>query len=103
VIGHVLDGRFRDALLALTDSLPPAERLLAAAGAVPVPVAETTLAAWRIWTKSAAAASVAETLSGVVEVMLSDRSTTLSSVARYQLPPRVAGLSSPTENPRVAS
>jgi hypothetical protein len=103
VIGHVLDGRLRDALLAITDSLPSAERLLAAAAAVPVPVAEITLEAWRIWTKNASAPSVAEALPAVVDAMLSDRSALLSSIAQYQLPSRMAGLSLSTKNPRVAS
>jgi hypothetical protein len=102
VIGHVLEGRLRDALLALTDSLPPAERLLAAVAVVPVPLGEVALDAWRVSTKDASASSIAGALSRVIEAMLSDRSVTLSGIARYQLPARMMD-QGPKESPRVAS
>lgn len=93
LLGHVLDGPLRDALLALTDSLPPAERLDAAARALPVPVAEIALAAWRTPTT---ANTVAEAVAGIVAAMCTDVSPTLSAIAQHDLEPPL------TETPRAA-
>jgi ATP/ADP translocase/HEAT repeat protein len=84
LIGHVLEGRFRDALLALTDSLPPAERLRAAASAVSLPVAERVLAAATART-APDAASFDDPLAVVLQGLRADRSVTLSSLARHEL------------------
>jgi hypothetical protein len=103
VIGQVLDGGFRDALLALTDSVAPAERLQAAAAAVPASAAETTLRAWRLWTKSPSASGLAASLAEVVAAIRSDRNVMLASVAAYHLPSTGSGSPSPQEAPRAAS
>ena len=102
VIGHVLAGPFRDALLAVTDSLPPSERLKTAADAVPVPVAAAALGAWQVWTDDASAQSVADALSPVIDLLLADRSSTLSSIARFQLGARLEIRVPPTETAHVA-
>jgi AAA family ATP:ADP antiporter len=86
VISHVLDGHFRDALLALTDSLPAAERLQAAAGALPVPLADMALHAWRARTKAGSPdAEDPRPLAAVIEALCADRSVTLASVAWREL------------------
>ncbi|HEV7732695.1 MAG TPA: Npt1/Npt2 family nucleotide transporter [Candidatus Binatia bacterium] len=81
LIGHVLDGRFRDALLALTDSLPPAERLQEAASALSVPVADTALVAWRTPSTDASV----DALATVVATMCDDLSLAVAALARRQL------------------
>jgi hypothetical protein len=103
VIGHVLDGRFRDALLALTDSVPEAERLQAAAAAVPGPVADTTVRAWRLWTKTASPSEVFAPLAAALDAIRTDRSALLASLAAHYLPAPAADASTPMEGPRVAS
>ena len=101
LIGHALDGRFRDALLALTDSLPPAERLDRATSALPIPVAEAVLEAWRTWKKTSTPSTVAAALAAIVEAMCTDQSKIFASVARHQLRPHVT--TAPREPSRVAS
>lgn len=94
LLGHVLDGRLRDALLALTDSLPPVERLAAASKALPVAIADLALAAWRTPTTAGA---VAAALDEIAAAMRDDHSATLAAIARHGLEARI------TETPRVAS
>ncbi len=94
LLGHVLDGPLRDALLALTDSLPPAERLVEAHRALPVAVADLALAAWRTPTTAGA---VAAALDGIVAALHADRSQTLAAIARHELHIPM------TETPRAAS
>jgi hypothetical protein len=101
IIEHVLDGRFRDALLALTDSLPPAERLRAAAAAVSVSAAEPVLAAEALTTRTPA--EVARTLAAVVLAMREDRNVLLAGIARGQLGRPEPGPARVEETPRVAS
>ncbi len=93
LIGHVLDGRFRDALLALTDSLPPAERLQEAASALSVPVAQSVIAAWRTTATDAADEGA---FAVVVAAMCDDWSLDVAALARRHLSTHL------TETPRAA-
>lgn len=100
LIGHILDGPFRDALLALTDTLPAVERLAAANDALPVPLAATALAAWRTHANGTSAASNGEDAAAVVEAMHHDRNVVLASLARFAIP--AFPPASPIEATRVA-
>ncbi len=85
LIDHVLDGRFRDALLALTDSLPPDRRLAAAAPVAPVAVVEAAVALAATSPgapRSPAAADV------VVDAMRTDLSVLLAALAHDALAAR---------------
>jgi ATP:ADP antiporter, AAA family len=94
LLGHVLDGPLRDALLALTDSLPPAERLVEATRALPVGVADLALAMLRTPTTASAVTSAAD---GIVAALHADRSLTLAAIARHELHAALR------ETPRAAS
>lgn len=108
LLGHVLDGRLRDALLAMTDGIAAVERLRIVAAAWPMPVADAVLAAAH---PGAAADPVAAraSLASVVDAMCADSSAILSSVARYQLrgreasPGEVSSALAMQEAPRAAS
>jgi ATP:ADP antiporter, AAA family len=102
IIGHVLEGRFRDALLALTDSLPAADRLRGAASELDLPVAEQVVAAWRT-SRKADAGTVVAALRPVLERMQADRSVILSTVARHGLAGLVPGAARSAQGSRVAS
>jgi HEAT repeat protein len=99
LIGHVLEGPFRDALLALTDSLPPGERLHIAASELEVATADEVAAAWRA-AKKADASSIVAAVRTVLERLQADRSVILASVARHCLAGVAKGAS---EGSRVAS
>jgi hypothetical protein len=104
VMGHVLDGRFRDVLLALTDGVTPSERLAAAASALPTDAAAHVLDAARLRAGAGAPHEVAAALAGVADAMRADRNALLSSLAAHGLPARLARLTPPVEeDPRVAS
>jgi ATP/ADP translocase/HEAT repeat protein len=99
LIGHILEGRFRDALLALTDSLPAGERLRVAASELEVPMADEVTAAWRTARKTDAAAAVAA-VRPVLARLEADHSVILASVARHCLRPDAGAA---PEGARVAS
>jgi ATP/ADP translocase len=103
LIGHVLEGHFRDALLVLTDSLRPAERLRGAAGELDVPTASEVVEAWRT-EKRADDASIAEVLRPVLARLQTDRSAILAAVARHRLGGRPGAAYPPagTEGSRAA-
>jgi hypothetical protein len=103
LIGHVLSGGCRDGLLALTDSLPPPQRLEAAAKAMPVPLAERSLAAWQAWKKPTDEQDAEAMLAAVVEELCHDRNVVLASVAQYETRGHGAPVASTTEVERVAS
>ena len=100
IIEHVLDGRFRDALLALTDSLPAVERLRAAAAAAPVGAADDALAASKLATRTTG--ELTRALERVLRAMRGDRNVLLAGIAGVQLVPGGAA-AAPEEAPRVAS
>lgn len=81
LIDHVLAGGFRDALLALTDAAPAAERLAAAARTLPVPLADAALAL--VATPPVPGDARVDVL---VEALRTDRSTLVSALAREALP-----------------
>jgi ATP:ADP antiporter, AAA family len=85
LLGYVLDGPFRDALLAMTDAIPGLDQLQTAAAARPFPTAAAVLAAAAQQTKAEAPTPPKGDLwSDVVEAMCGDSSVILASVARYQ-------------------
>src|SRR5262249_46440530 len=83
LIGHVLGGACRDGLLALTDTLPPPERLEAASGAISVPIARRTLEAWRISQAATPETDARALLMRIVEDLCADRNVVIASVARW--------------------
>jgi hypothetical protein len=100
LLEHVVEGRFRDVLLALTDSLPPADRLRAAAAAVPVAAADQTLAASNLSPGDRAA--LIQALAGVILAMRGERNVLLAGIVGRHL---AEERSRPklTEAPRAAS
>jgi AAA family ATP:ADP antiporter len=84
LIGHVLTGGCRDALLALTDTLPPAERLEAAAGALDSPLARRTLEARRAAITPSEGTDATALLREIVGELGRDRNAVLASVARLE-------------------
>src|SRR5262249_16311196 len=83
LIGHVLTGGCRDGLLALTDSLPPPERLQAAARALGVPLADRALAAWRASQDAGSPTEGEGTAWSVGQELCRDGRVVLASVARH--------------------
>jgi AAA family ATP:ADP antiporter len=103
LIGHVLTGGCRDGLLALTDSLPSPERLEAAAKAMPLPLADRTLEAWRTWKTPTAATDAEALVAAVVAELCHDGDVVLASVARYETGTRRRSPGSAMEVERAAS
>ncbi|HVQ25631.1 MAG TPA: hypothetical protein VMV01_10650, partial [Planctomycetota bacterium] len=100
LLEHVVEGRFRDVLLALTDSLPPADRLRAAAATVPVAAADQTLAASSLSPGDRAA--LIQALAGVMHAMQGDHNPLLAGIVGRQPPAQSAGPNL-VEAPRAAS
>jgi AAA family ATP:ADP antiporter len=102
LIGHVLAGACRDGLLALTDTLPPPERLEAASKAIAVPLADQVLDAWRAWKRPTDGRDAAALLTGIVETLCRDAHGVLASVARHEAGPLLSSRAA-TEVERAAS
>ena len=102
LIGHVLGGGCRDALLALTDALPPAERLEAANKAMPVPLAQRTLDAWRAAHTPHEGGEPEAVLAAIVDELGGDDNVVLAAVARYQARRQGATPPEVTEGARAA-
>ncbi|MFN2376719.1 MAG: HEAT repeat domain-containing protein, partial [Candidatus Binatia bacterium] len=79
LLDNVLEGRFGDGLLALTDSAPPLERLRGTIRVLPLPLAETVMAA-ASWTP--AAGEDKDPALAVLDALASDRSAALAALAR---------------------
>lgn len=97
----MLTGACRDGLLALTDTLPAPERLEAASGAMPVPLARRTLEAWRAAQAAASTTDARPLLMGIVEDLCADRNVVIASVARWAARSYVAPATAEVD--RVAS
>ncbi|MEO6026800.1 MAG: HEAT repeat domain-containing protein, partial [Candidatus Binatia bacterium] len=103
VLGHVLDGPFRDALLAMTDGIPAVEQLRVAAAAWPLPIADVALAAAQREDDGSSLSLDTPALAAVTDALCADSSAILSSVARYHLGrPKVSATTLPVETPRAA-
>ena len=102
LIGHVLGGGCRDALLALTDALPPAERLEAANKAMAVPLAQRTLDAWRAAHAPHEGGEPEAVLAAIVDELGRDDNVVLAAVARYEARRQGATPPEVTEGARAA-
>ncbi len=102
LIGHVLTGGCRDALLALTDTLPSPERLEAATQAMAVPLAERTLEARRAALAQADGRDAEALLAAIVDELGHDRNVVLASVARHESGARGMSPTTVTEVSRAA-